>query len=211
MVGPDAQCTRDPHLRCRLGPCAQCTPPAFTVLARPVCAARGLRLPGQPRPVQPVTAWHSAVHAGAVTALGRTSRRSRRRCHSGRGGANDGGRAPTTVRLPAGHGGGEDSSPELLIDCEEGGEGEIDAPWKRNDERKAQATLTVDETRDGGGRPDSDGIRTRRWRGFRQRRRRGRDGARRGGSDSGGSAVGTGPVGTALRYRDAGARSRQHI
>jgi hypothetical protein len=34
------------------------------------------------------------------------------------GGANGGGRAPTAVRLPAGHGGGEDSSPELLIDSE---------------------------------------------------------------------------------------------
>jgi hypothetical protein len=35
-------------------------------------------------------------------------------------------------------------------DGEEGGEGEIDAPRKRNGERKARATLTMDETRDGG-------------------------------------------------------------
>jgi hypothetical protein len=65
-------------------------------------------------------------------------------------------------------------------DGEEGGEGELNAPLKRNDERKARATLTVDETRDGGGRPDSDRIRTRRWHGFVQRRRRSRDGVRRG-------------------------------
>jgi hypothetical protein len=176
-----------------------------------MCATRGLRLPGQPRPVRPVTTRRSAVHAGAVTAPGRTSWHSRWRCHSGRGGANGGGRAPTTVRLPAGHGGGEDSSPKLLVDGEEGGEGELNAPRKRSDERKAQATLTVDETRDGGGRSDSDGIRTRRRRDFIQRRRCGRDGATQGGSDSGGGAVGTGPVRTALRCRDAGARSRQHI
>jgi hypothetical protein len=44
----------------------------------------------------------------------------RRRCYSGRGGANGGARAPTAERLPAGHGGGGDSSPELLVD----GEGE---------------------------------------------------------------------------------------
>jgi hypothetical protein len=37
-----------------------------------------------------------------------------------RGGANGGGRTPTTVRLPVGHGGGRDSSLELLVD----GEGE---------------------------------------------------------------------------------------
>jgi hypothetical protein len=65
-------------------------------------------------------------------------------------------------------------------DGEEGGEGELNAPRKRNNERKARATLTVDETRDGGGRPDSDRIRTRRWHGFGQRRRRSRDGVRRG-------------------------------
>jgi hypothetical protein len=90
---------------------------------------------------------------------------------------NGGGRAPTTVRLPAGHGGGGDSSPELLVDgeggenrlsggvfltrwgyggrwrsCdgEEGGGGELDAPRTKNGERRARATLTVDECRDGG-------------------------------------------------------------
>jgi hypothetical protein len=169
----------------------------------------------------------SAAHAGAVTAPGRALRCGQRRRYSSVGGENGGGRAPTTVRLPAGHGGGEDSSPELLVDgkgkksgyggrrwsCdgEEGGEGELDAPQKRNGERKARATLTVDETHDDGGRPDNDGIRTRRWRGFGQWRRRGQDGVRRGDSDSGSGAVGTGPVGTSLRYRDTDARSRQRI
>jgi hypothetical protein len=89
--------------------------------------------------------------------------------------------------------------------------GELDASRKRNGERKARAMLTMDETHDGGGRPDSDGIQTRRRRGFRQRRRRGQNKVRRGGSDSAGGTVGTGPVGTALRCRDAGARSRQRI
>jgi hypothetical protein len=69
---------------------------------------------------------------------------------------------------------------QLPLDGEDGGEGELDAPRKRNGERKARAMLTVDETRDGGGRPDNDGIQTRRRRGFGQRRQRGRDGARRG-------------------------------
>jgi hypothetical protein len=140
-----------------------------------------------------------------------------------------------TVRLPAWDGGGEDSSPELLVDCEgkksgltvaffltrwgyggrqwscdgeEGGEGELDAPRKRNDERKARATLTVDETRDGGGLLNNNGIRTQRRCGFGQQLRHSQDGVRRGGSYSGGGAVGTGPVGMALRCRDAGARSR---
>jgi hypothetical protein len=76
-------------------------------------------------------------------------------------------------------------------DSEEGGEGELDAPRTKNGERRARATLTVDEARDGVGRPDSGGIWTRRRHGFRQRRRLGRDGARRGGLDSGGGAVGT--------------------
>jgi hypothetical protein len=98
----------------------------------------------------------------------------------------------------------------LPLDGEEGGEGELDAPRKRNGERKARAMLTVDETRDGGGRPDNDGIRTRRRRGFGQRRQRGWDGARRGGSDSSGGAVGTGPIETALHCRDAGAARGSH-
>jgi hypothetical protein len=52
------------------------------------------------------------------TAPGRALWRGRRRRHSGGGGANGGGRAPTMVRLPAGHGGGKNSSPELLVDGE---------------------------------------------------------------------------------------------
>jgi hypothetical protein len=82
-----------PRSRHRLGPRAQRAWPAFT-------------------------AWRSAVHAGAVTAPRRALWRGRRRCHSGGGGANGGGRAPTAVRLPAGHGRGENSSPELLVDGE---------------------------------------------------------------------------------------------
>jgi hypothetical protein len=70
--------------------------------------------------VHSACAAHSAAHTRAVTAVGRASWRGRRRRHSGGGGANGGGRAPTTVRLPARHGEGENSSPELLVD----GEGE---------------------------------------------------------------------------------------
>jgi hypothetical protein len=62
-------------------------------------------------------------------------------------------------------------------DGEEGGKGELDAPRTKNGERRARATLTVNEARDGVGRPDSGGIRTRWRRGFGQRRWRGRDGA----------------------------------
>jgi hypothetical protein len=51
---------------------------------------------------------------------GRVSWRGRRWRYSGRGGANGAARGPTAERLPAGHGGGGDSKPELLID----GEGE---------------------------------------------------------------------------------------
>jgi hypothetical protein len=51
---------------------------------------------------------------------GHTSRRNRWQCHDDGGGTNGGGRAPTAVRLPAEHGEGENSSPELLVD----GEGE---------------------------------------------------------------------------------------
>jgi hypothetical protein len=99
------------------------------------------------------------------------------------------------VRLPAGHGGGGDSSLELLVDGEgkksdsaaaffrRGGatvagdgpatvrmEGKVSStPRTKNGERRAQTTLTVDEARDRVGRPDSSGIRTRRRRGFEQR------------------------------------------
>jgi hypothetical protein len=51
---------------------------------------------------------------------GRASWRGRWQRYRYGGGANDGARAPTTERLSAGHGGGEDSSPEFLVD----GEGE---------------------------------------------------------------------------------------
>jgi hypothetical protein len=87
-----------PRSRRQLGPRAQRARPMFTALAWPVCTALGLRLPGQPRPERPMMA---------------------RRDSSG-GSSNGGGRAPTTVRLPTGHGGGGDSSLEHLID----GEGE---------------------------------------------------------------------------------------
>jgi hypothetical protein len=113
---PSCTVALGPRSRRWLGPCAQHARPAFTALARPVCAARGLRLPSRPQPAWPATARRSAAHARAVTAPGRVFRRSRRQRHSGGGGANGGGRAPTTVRLPTGHGGRGDSSLELLVD-----------------------------------------------------------------------------------------------
>jgi hypothetical protein len=69
-------------------------------------------------------------------------------------------------------------------DGEERGGGELDAPRMTNSERRARATLTVDESRDGG--DGRTGMRFGHGRecGFGQRWRRGRDGARRGGSDS---------------------------
>jgi hypothetical protein len=67
-------------------------------------AARGLRLPGRPRPVRPATAWHTSERSPLS---GRASRRGWRRCHSGGGGANGGGRAPMAVRLPTGLGEGK--------------------------------------------------------------------------------------------------------
>jgi hypothetical protein len=65
-------------------------------MARPVCAAHD------------GAAWRGHRSPGA--------RRGRRWRYSGGGGASDGTRAPTAERLPAGHGGGGDSSPELLVD-----------------------------------------------------------------------------------------------
>jgi hypothetical protein len=50
----------------------------------------------------------------------------------------------------------------------------------KNGERRARATLTVDEARDGVGRPDSGGIQTWRRRSFGKWQRRGWDGVRRG-------------------------------
>jgi hypothetical protein len=84
---------RSAHLHSRVWP----TP---TVPARPVCTTRVAHgLPGRPQPRSPLS--------------GRASRRWR---YNGGGGAKDGARAPTAERLPAGHGGGGDSSPELIVD-----------------------------------------------------------------------------------------------
>jgi hypothetical protein len=80
---------------------------------------RGLRSLGRPRPARPTTVRRSVAHAGAITAPARASRRGRRRRHSSGDGVNGGGRAPTMVRLPTGHGERHASSPELLVDGEE--------------------------------------------------------------------------------------------
>jgi hypothetical protein len=89
-------------------------------------------------------------------------------------------------------------------DGEEGGESELDAPRTQNSERRAWATLTVDEARDGVGRPDSGG-------GAASDSGNGVVETGRGGSDSGGGAVGTvrserrdrnGAVGTSARGPD---------
>jgi hypothetical protein len=62
-----------------------------------------------------------------------------------------------------------------------GGRGrELDAPRMKNGERRARVTLTVDESRDSGDSRTSTSFGHGRRRGFGQRRRRGRDGARRG-------------------------------
>jgi hypothetical protein len=161
----------------------------------------------------------STAHAGAVTAPGRASRHGRRRRHSDGGCANGGGRAPTTVRLPTGHGGGGDSSPELLVD----GEGEKTGsaavffrrggatvvgggPATERREGKVSSTLHGRRTMRGelgrrspwtcsrrSGRSDSDGrLQPGRRRGRDERCRDGRGEAVRGGSDSGrNDAVGT--------------------
>jgi hypothetical protein len=100
-----------PHSRRRLGPRAQ------RVRGPCVACARSAR-PALAGPASACMARDGAAHAGAVTAPWCTSRCGRRRRYSGGGGANGGGQAPTTVRLPTGHGGGGDSSLELLIDSE---------------------------------------------------------------------------------------------
>jgi hypothetical protein len=51
---------------------------------------------------------------------------------SGHSGANGGGRAPTMVRLPAGHGGGKNSSLELLVHGEEKKSGSAGAFLRRD-------------------------------------------------------------------------------
>jgi hypothetical protein len=81
-----------------LDPVAQCARPMPTAPARPMCTAR-------------VAHGHSAGWARCTA-----SRRGRRWRYSGGGGANGGVRAPTVKRLPTGHGGGNDSSPKLLVD-----------------------------------------------------------------------------------------------
>jgi hypothetical protein len=167
-------------------------------------AARGLRLPGRPRPVRPATAWHTSERSPL---FGRASRRGWRRCHSDGGGANGGGRAPTAVRLPTGLGEGETSSPELLVDGEK--TGSAAAFFRRGGATVAgggPATLTVDESRDGGDGRTATSFRHGRRPGFGQQRRRGRDGARRGGSDS--QSERRGAVGTPARGPDSAFNAR---
>jgi hypothetical protein len=103
-------------------------PRPWCQLSPRVCTARGhagaqptaTRVrPALARPASASAAHDHAAHAGAVTAPARTSRRGRRWCHSSGDGTNGGGRAPTTVRLPAGHRGRHASLPELLVDGEE--------------------------------------------------------------------------------------------
>jgi hypothetical protein len=99
--------------------------------ARPMRTARARPVAMRARPALAGPASASAAHAGAVTAPAHASRRSWRRRHSGGDGANGGGRAPTTVRLPTGHGGLHASSPELLVDGEEKKSGSTAAsPWR---------------------------------------------------------------------------------
>jgi hypothetical protein len=76
-----------------LGPCAQCTWPA-TPQRSAACERTPERSP---------LSWC-------------TSRCGRWRCYCGGGGAKEGAQAPMVERPPAGHVGGGDSSPELLVD-----------------------------------------------------------------------------------------------
>jgi hypothetical protein len=103
---------------------------------------------------------------------GRASRRGWRRRYSGRGGAKDDTQAPMVERLPAGHGDGGDSSPELLVDGEgeknrigggvlrrgegsggrrrscvgvEGEGARLNIPWKKKRQEGARVPLTVKE------------------------------------------------------------------
>jgi hypothetical protein len=73
----------------------------------------------------------SLIDTGGGYHLGATKWRGRRWHHSGGDNANGGGRAPTTVRLPIGHGGRNASSPELLIDGEEKKSGSATAFLRR--------------------------------------------------------------------------------
>jgi hypothetical protein len=99
-----------------------------------MCTARAARVHGagaaRGRSARPALAGPASACAARDSAARRTPERSqrseraswrgRRRCHSDGGGANCSSRAPTAVRVPTGHGEGENSSPELLVD----GEGE---------------------------------------------------------------------------------------
>ncbi len=184
--------------------------------AHSACAARGhagrdLRSLGRPRPARPATARRSVAHAGAVTAPARASRRGRRRRHSGGDGASGGGRAPTTVRLPAGHEGRHASSPELRVDGEEKKFGSAAASPRRGGatvagggpaaarrERRVSSSSTGEERR-----VEAVGRRSP-WRNSRRRRRRQR---RRLGSDSGAWHLRTGARGhgwSGRRWRTRG-------
>jgi hypothetical protein len=106
--------------------------PTHTVRAHgPRPRGRGLCSLRRPRPARPATARRSVAYAGAVTAPRRESRCGRWRRHSGGDGTNGGGRAPTTVKLPGGHGGWNASSPELLVDGEEKKSGSVVAFLRR--------------------------------------------------------------------------------
>jgi hypothetical protein len=65
------------------------------------------------------TARRASARRSGHRSLG-APRCGRRRHYNGRGGGNDGAQAPTMERLTAGHGGGDDSSPEFHVN----GEGE---------------------------------------------------------------------------------------
>jgi hypothetical protein len=91
-----------------LGSVAQC--------ARPTPTARGPQLAG---PALACAARDGPTPERSPLSV-RASRRGRRQRYSDGGGANNGARAPTAERLPTGHGGGDDSSLEFLVD----GEGE---------------------------------------------------------------------------------------
>jgi hypothetical protein len=58
------------------------------------------------------------VHSACVAYGHAGTRPTSTRCAAHVRGANGGGQAPTSMKLPAGHGGGEDSSPELLVNGE---------------------------------------------------------------------------------------------
>jgi hypothetical protein len=100
---PSCTVAHGPRPQRRLGPCAQRT--------RPTACRAGLGLRG-PR-------WRGAARVRTPERSplsGRSSRRGWLWCYHGGGGAKDSARAPTAERPPAGHVGGGDSSPELLVD-----------------------------------------------------------------------------------------------